>query len=83
MNAPAPPEPEKGTGALLDAPAPPNPQRAENNSGVPITQVWRRWYVEAERIACEHHRSQNVRDLRAFCRMIGAIMQQVEKALPR
>jgi hypothetical protein len=81
MNSDAPPE--KGTGALPHAPGPLNPQLAQNNSGVAIAQVWWRWFAEAERIASEYHRSQNVRHLRAFCRMIGAIMQEIEKALPR
>jgi hypothetical protein len=46
-------------------------------------ETLRRWFAEAERIASEHHRSQNVRHLRAFCRMIGGIMEKVEKALPQ
>jgi hypothetical protein len=46
-------------------------------------ETLQRWFAEAERIASEHRRTQKVRDLRAFCRMIGGIMEKVEKGLPR
>ena len=46
-------------------------------------ETLRVWFGEAQRIASEYRRSHSVRDLRAFCRQIIGIMQEVERALPR
>jgi hypothetical protein len=46
-------------------------------------QILRRWYAEAQRIACEYHRSGRIRHLRAFLRHMIGFMQQIESSLPR
>lgn len=46
-------------------------------------QTLLRWFDEAQRLALEYERSQNVCHLRAFLRMIAGIMQEIEKTLPR
>jgi hypothetical protein len=81
VNRDAPPE--KGTGALPHAPRPLNPQLAQDNSGIAITQVWRRWYDEAERIARDYARTGNPKHLAAFCRHAIGILSEVERSLPR
>jgi len=48
----------------------------------PQLQTLVRWYDEAQRLACEYHRTGASEHLRAFCRMIVGVMQEIEKAFP-
>lgn len=56
---------------------------AEPQAHVVSDRVLRNWFREAQRIASEYHRTRRVAHLRAFCRQIIGVMQQVERTLPR
>jgi hypothetical protein len=41
------------------------------------------WFQEAQRIATEFQRTGDAKHLRAFCKQVGAMMAEIEKALPK
>jgi len=81
MNPDAPPAKEKA--AFLGAAKADDDTECRTPHRRLQTQTLLDWYDEARRLALEHERSKNVRDLRAFVRMVAGIMQEIERPLAR